>query len=91
MSQNQPVKRRPQPQRTCVICGEKRDKRSLTRLVNTEMGLRIDPSGKLEGRGAYLCEKVSCWEQAVNSQMLGKALRMALTDNDRERLIEARP
>lgn len=91
MSQNQPVTRRPQPQRTCVMCGEKRDKRSLTRLVNTTIGLRVDSSGKMDGRGAYLCEKVSCWEQAANSQILGKALRMALTDNDRKRLIEARP
>jgi hypothetical protein len=91
MNQQQPAKQRPQPQRTCVICGEKRDKRSLTRVVNTETGLRVDPSGKLDGRGAYLCEKMSCWEQAVRSPLLGKALRMALTDIDRKRLIEARP
>lgn len=89
MNRNQPFKHR--PQRTCVVCNEKRDKRSLTRVVRTANGLEIDPTGKREGRGAYLCEKVSCWEQAVHGSALSKALRMALTDEDRKRLQETRP
>jgi hypothetical protein len=80
------------PQRTCVICGEKRDKRGLTRVVRTAEGfLQVDLTGKLEGRGAYLCERGTCWEQAVNGQALSRALRMTLTDEDRKRLQQARP
>jgi uncharacterized protein len=80
------------PQRTCVICGEKRDKRGLTRIVRSADGqLQVDPTGKLEGRGAYLCEQGTCWERAGNSQALSRALRMTLTDEDRKRLQQARP
>jgi predicted RNA-binding protein YlxR (DUF448 family) len=80
------------PQRTCVICGEKREKRGLTRVVRSAEGeLQVDPTGKMEGRGAYLCEKGTCWERAINSAALSRALRMTLTDEDRKRLQQARP
>jgi predicted RNA-binding protein YlxR (DUF448 family) len=91
-SNQQPARRKHVPQRSCVICGEKRDKRSLVRIVRSAEGhLQLDPTGKLEGRGAYLCEKVSCWERAVSGQALNRALRMTLTDEDRKRLQQARP
>jgi predicted RNA-binding protein YlxR (DUF448 family) len=79
------------PLRTCVICREKSDKRSLTRVVRTEQGLQIDPSGKLNGRGAYLCDQMTCWERAVQTDVLSKALRTTLTVQDREYLRRARP
>lgn len=79
------------PQRTCVVCGEKRDKRGLKRVVRTAEGLQVDPTGKLEGRGAYLCEQGTCWEQAIHGPALNRALRMTLTDEDRKRLQQARP
>lgn len=82
---------RTQPQRTCVICRDKRDKRALVRLVPTSLGLNVDPTGKQDGRGAYLCDKVTCWEQAISGPALGKALRLVLTDEDRKRLLDARP
>ncbi len=78
------------PERTCVVCRDKAGKRTLTRVVRTEQGLMIDPSGKMNGRGAYLCDRESCWETAVKTDLLAKALRMPLTDEDRERLRRAR-
>jgi predicted RNA-binding protein YlxR (DUF448 family) len=79
------------PMRTCVVCRDKTNKRTLVRLVRTESGVQIDPSGKLNGRGAYLCDRASCWERAVNSDILSKALRTSLTAEDRERLQQAKP
>lgn len=79
------------PERTCVICREKAAKRTLTRLVRTGSGIQIDPGGKLEGRGAYLCDRKSCWERAVNGNILNKALRTTLSDDDRQRLLQAMP
>jgi len=73
----------------CVVCRDKAGKRQLTRIVRTEQGLQIDPSGKMNGRGAYLCDRASCWETAVKTDLLAKALRMPLTDEDRERLRRA--
>lgn len=77
-----------QPQRTCVVCRRKLDKRQLTRLVHTADGLFIDPSGKREGRGAYLCEQPACWRRAAESRVLDRAFRTSLTDAERARLRE---
>jgi len=74
----------------CVACRDKTGKRQLTRIVRTEQGLVVDPSGKLNGRGAYLCDRADCWESAVKTDLLAKALRMSLTEEDRERLRRAR-
>ncbi len=72
-----------QPQRTCVVCRQKQNKRDLIRLVITDTGLKIDESGKASGRGAYLCDTSECWERASSTQILAKALRAEISDNDR--------
>jgi len=79
------------PTRTCIICRQKTSKRALTRLVRTEQGLQIDPTGKMNGRGAYLCDSAACWERAAAGDALSRALKTALTDDDRIRLRQARP
>ena len=91
MSMAAKARRKHVPQRTCIVCHDKRDKRFLVRLVKTVEGLTIDPTGKLAGRGAYLCDRATCWEQAIHGPALGNALRSALTDADRKYLKEARP
>ena len=79
------------PQRTCVVCREKTNKRGLTRVVRTESGVQVDLTGKLDGRGAYLCDRNDCWECAVNTDVLNKALRTTLTAEDRKHLQQAKP
>ena len=75
------------PLRTCVVCRETSAKRTLIRLVRTtDEGVQIDPTGKRNGRGAYLCERPDCWQRALNSDVLEKALRTTLTAEDRERI-----
>ena len=78
------------PVRMCVVCRDKAGKRTLTRVVRTDEGLQLDASGKMNGRGAYLCDREACWETAVKTDLLAKALRMPLTEEDRERLRRAR-
>ncbi len=79
------------PIRTCVVCRQKDDKRDLMRIVRTDDGVHVDPSGKIEGRGAYLCSQTSCWERAVMTNILNKALKTMLTEEDRQRLQWAAP
>ena len=79
------------PQRTCLVCRISDDKRNLTRLVRTPAGIKIDPGGKMDGRGAYLCSDVTCWERAIRTDVLGKALKVTITDEDRECLYLAKP
>ena len=63
------------PQRTCVGCGEVEGKRELVRLVRTPEGaLAWDPTGKRNGRGAYLHRDAACVERAASR--LPRALRV---------------
>jgi predicted RNA-binding protein YlxR (DUF448 family) len=72
------------PQRTCVICRQVKPKRELIRLVRTpDAGVQVDPSGKQNGRGAYLCNNPLCWAKAARSDVLNKALRTTLTEEER--------
>ncbi len=91
MTTGQQPRARHIPVRTCVVCREKAGKRALMRVVRTEQGVQVDSSGKLNGRGAYLCERENCWERAMTSDILNKALRTILTAEDREYLRQAKP
>ena len=62
-------------------------KRALIRVVRSPQGIMIDPTGKAAGRGAYLHNRRSCWERGLKGT-LGNALKVDLTDQDRERLSE---
>ncbi len=74
------------PQRTCVGCREIQPKRSFIRIVKGEGGVRIDPTGKAKGRGAYLHEMRSCWERGLKGP-LAHALRTEIDKNDMAELI----
>jgi len=69
------------PQRTCVGCRTVLAKRSLIRIVRTAEGVRVDPSGKLAGRGAYLHDRRACWENGLKGS-LANALKLQLTNED---------
>ncbi len=74
------------PMRTCVVCRKQSPKRELTRVVMTSDGVQLDRTGKMNGRGAYLCKQESCWQRAYQTDVLSKALNMPLTNDDRMRL-----
>lgn len=74
------------PQRTCVACREVLSKRNLIRLVRAANGVEIDATGKQAGRGAYLHDRRECWERALKGDLLERALRTTLKDEERERL-----
>ncbi len=75
------------PQRTCVSCRTTSDKREFVRIVRTAEGSVVaDPTGKRDGRGAYLCANRACWEDALKKDRLARALRTAISPADREEL-----
>lgn len=75
------------PQRTCVGCREVTAKRDLLRLVSSPEGVLPDPSGKMDGRGAYVHANQDCLKRALKGS-LEQALRTELSAEDRERLEE---
>ncbi len=87
MSKKSPRRGRHIPQRTCVGCRETLSKQTLTRIVRGPDGVQIDLTGKLPGRGAYLHNRVACWENALKGA-LANALRTKLTIEERDALKE---
>jgi predicted RNA-binding protein YlxR (DUF448 family) len=85
VSSRKSKRRRHIPQRTCIGCRKVLPKRSLIRIVNGPDGVKIDPTGKAPGRGAYLHNSRSCWENAIPGS-LARALRTELTDETIEEL-----
>lgn len=84
-------KQRPQkhvPQRTCIACRQVQGKRALIRIVRTEQGVEVDPTGKKAGRGAYLHPNQQCWQVALRGSRIEQALRVHLSEQDRQRLQE---
>lgn len=79
------------PQRTCIICRQTADKRDLHRIIKTEDGIIVDPSGKMDGRGAYLCSDPKCWDRAASTPVLATALRVELSNDDRSYLRQTKP
>lgn len=73
------------PQRTCVGCRQVLPKRTLIRVVRSSEGVRVDPTGKMSGRGAYLHNLHSCWERGLRGG-LAHALKTEITEPDREAL-----
>ena len=75
------------PMRMCVGCRTMKEKRSLIRIVRTDDGsCRFDPTGKMNGRGAYLCPDPECLKKAVKSRALERALEVKVGDEVFERL-----
>jgi predicted RNA-binding protein YlxR (DUF448 family) len=75
------------PQRTCVACRATEAKRALVRVVRTPEGrVELDPTGKKNGRGAYVHETRACWDDALKKGRLGHALKVAVPPEDLERL-----
>lgn len=70
------------PQRTCMGCNNKKDKKDLIRIVrNKEKGIVVDKSGKIEGRGAYICNKAECLEKIIKSKRLEKKLECQIDED----------
>jgi predicted RNA-binding protein YlxR (DUF448 family) len=84
------VKRtRKQPQRTCISCQRVLSKRELVRVVRTPSSeIVIDRTGKIAGRGAYLCPFSDCWVAAIKREAIERALQVTLSEEDVARLVE---
>ena len=77
------------PQRQCMGCRERKAKREMIRVVRgTDGTVSLDFSGKLNGRGAYICPKTDCLQKARKSKALERSLEVPIPEAVYERLAQ---
>lgn len=70
------MKKKKIPLRKCISCGENKPKKELIRVVRTNDGsIVIDTTGKVNGRGAYLCSNINCLETSAKTNKLSRSLQ----------------
>ena len=75
------------PTRKCVGCGEMRDKKDLIRVIKTSDGeIRLDTTGRANGRGAYICNSAECLKKAVKNRGLEKSLKAQIPEDILEQM-----
>ena len=75
------MKTRKIPLRSCVVTGEKLDKRELLRIVKSKDGeVKVDLTGKMNGRGAYIKRDVKVLEEAIKKKSLERKLECNISD-----------
>lgn len=78
------------PQRLCTGCGEMKPKKDLVRVVKPKEGpIDLDLTGRANGRGAYICRKLSCLQQARKARRFEKAFSCKIPDEVYDRMEEA--
>ena len=75
------------PMRQCMGCRERREKRQMIRVVRgTDGYVGLDFSGKLNGRGAYICPNIECLKKARKSKALDRSLEVEIPEEVYDRL-----
>ena len=75
------------PMRQCMGCRERKAKREMIRVVRgTDGAVSLDFSGKLNGRGAYICPDPECLKKAQKAKALDRSLEVPIPDEVYQRL-----
>ena len=75
------------PMRQCTGCGERKEKKSLFRVILTPEGeILLDKTGKKNGRGAYICNSAACLKKARKTKALERSLKVAIPESIYEEL-----
>ena len=75
------------PQRQCMGCRERKNKRDMIRVVRTTEGtVSLDFSGKLNGRGAYVCPDPACLLKDRKTRSLERCLEVEIPEEVYNRL-----
>ena len=74
------------PLRRCIACRQRKEKHALIRIVRREEGLVVDSSGKMDGRGAYVCRDPKCVAMAQRRNLLKTAFKMSVPETIYEEL-----
>lgn len=77
------------PQRKCIVCQDRESKKGLMRIVKNKEGqILLDPTGKANGRGAYICKDSECLKKAIKTKALNKAFKIEVSSEVYENLLK---
>ncbi|MGI6733208.1 MAG: RNase P modulator RnpM [Anaerovoracaceae bacterium] len=83
------MKPRKIPMRRCVGCMESKPKKELVRIVSDPLGnLMLDPTGKANGRGVYLCPDMECIEKARKKRAISRGLNREVDQQQLDKIFE---
>ena len=70
------------PQRKCIACQERDSKKGLIRIVKNKDGqIFLDPTGKANGRGAYICFADECLKKAIKTKAIERSLGISISED----------
>ena len=76
------------PMRTCIACRESKPKRELIRVVKFNDEIKLDKTGKLNGRGAYVCNDEACIAKLKKQKLLNRAFSCQVDESVYEKIME---
>lgn len=78
------------PLRKCITCGESKEKKDLIRIVrDKDKNIIVDTTGRVSGRGAYICINNNCFEKAEKTRKLSRTLESEIPNHIYEDLKDA--
>lgn len=78
------------PLRKCIACGESKEKKELIRIVREkDKNIIVDTSGRVNGRGAYICRNKDCFEKSEKTKKLSRTLEVEIPNHIYEDLKDA--
>ena len=77
------------PMHKCIVTGEILEKNQLIRVVRNKEGeVFIDPTGKMNGRGAYLKKDLEVIKKCQKNKILNRRLEVEIPDSIYEGLVK---
>lgn len=81
------MKTRKIPLRKCIGCNQQFNKKDMIRIVkNKENEFSIDLTGKANGRGAYICKSIECFNKAKKKDSFSRVFDMKMPEKIYEEL-----
>ena len=77
------------PMRTCIACRKAKPKRERVRVVKFGEEIKLDLTGKANGRGAYVCNCKECIAKLKKSKLLNRAFSCQVSDEIYDSIMEA--
>ncbi len=75
------------PMRKCTGCGELKPKKDLVRVIKDgNLEVKMDLTGKLNGRGAYVCRSMDCLNKAIKTKAIERSLQTQISQEIYDKL-----